>query len=356
MAIRIAVNGRALADSASPFTRLSAAEHLRVLAGSPRLDPVLIVPRGVAAPAGLSLPLNEIYASGGARSGAVFDQWHFPREARRFAAQLGLYLHPSAPLTGSMPTASVYDDGEGGTAFGRLAERWTRALSLTSLRGAAAVLRMQDLPAEGLHLRWVAVPPVVSEDFHANPATDDRSIARDLQLPEAYVLAAGEPEESLPSLLAAWTWVEGSMGDSYTLLVASAHRRVAAVADRLGVAETVRAVDIPDQAWPAVYRGASALLHGGGRRNAAGLRWALASGVPVAATSTPITEAVLGPAGFLAPPGDTRGLGSACLTLLVEEKVADPLRERGLERAAAYRSDHARQAWVEAVLAVAGGR
>jgi glycosyltransferase involved in cell wall biosynthesis len=105
-----------------------------------------------------------------------------------------------------------------------------------------------------------------------------------------------------------------------------------------------------------VYRGASALLHGGGRRNAAGLRWALASGVPVAAPSTPITEAVLGPAGFLAPPGDTRGLGSACLTLLVEEKVADPLRERGLERAAGYRSDRAKEAWVEAVLGVASGR
>jgi glycosyltransferase involved in cell wall biosynthesis len=121
------------------------------------------------------------------------------------------------------------------------------------------------------------------------------------------------------------------------------------MANRLGIGATVRALDVPDEAWPAVFRGASALLHGGRRRNTAALRWALASGLPVAAASTPITDSVLGPAGFLVPDGNSRSLGAACLTMLVEDEVAGSLRARGLERAASYRTEGARAAWLEAV-------
>jgi glycosyltransferase involved in cell wall biosynthesis len=143
------------------------------------------------------------------------------------------------------------------------------------------------------------------------------------------------------------------MGDSFSLLIANlteaSTRFAAELADQLGVGESVRTVRLGDDDWPAALRGASALLHGGGRRNAGLLRWALASGLPVAALSTPITEAVLGPAGFLAPERDSRGLGAACLTLLVEEAVAGSLRERGLDRATRYRLENATAAWREAL-------
>jgi len=187
-------------------------------------------------------------------------------------------------------------------------------------------------------------------------ATDDVNFTLSDSAPALapFVLAAGELEASLPLLFAGWTWVEGPMGDSFTLLIASTRRSPPGIAvemaNRLSVGETVRAIDVPDQAWPAVFRGASALLHGGGRRNAAALRWALASGLPVAAPSTPVADSVLGPAGFLVPNGDSRSLGAACLTLLVEDGVAESLRERGLERAASYRSEGAKKAWLEALI------
>jgi len=249
---------------------------------------------------------------------------------------------------------SLYGDGDSLPGSGRGGGRWARALALAGLRGAAGVLRMRDVPAEEHRLPWIEVPPIVPGGFYAEPTADDRRVAGELHLPEAYVLAVGESETSLGLLVTSWTWVEGPIGDSFSLLVASSQaafpRLAVEAVDRLGLSDTVRAINVPDEAWPAVYRGASALLHGGGRQNVGALRWALASGLPVAAPSTPVTESVLGPAGFLAPDGDARRLGAACLTLLVENEVAASLRDRGLERAGGYRPDRAAQAWVEALL------
>ena len=353
IAIRLAINGRILSESASPFARLGAAELLRLLADSPDLDPVLVLPDDVAVPLGVEFPCRVLPRADTVLAEAAFDHWHFPGEARRFAAQLILCLHASAPLASPAPVVSLYGDGDSLPDPDHPGGRLARALALGGLRGAASVLRMQDAPVEDHRLPWIDLPPIVPGVFHAEPTADDRRFAEALGLPEAYVLAAGEPEASQPLLFAAWTWVEAPLGDSFTLLIASSRRSPPGVAvemaNRLGIGATVRALDVPDEAWPAVFRGASALLHGGRRRNTAALRWALASGLPVAAPSTPITDSVLGPAGFLVPDGNSRSLGAACLTTLVEDEVAGSLRARGLERAASYRTEGARAAWLEAV-------
>jgi hypothetical protein len=159
-------------------------------------------------------------------------------------------------------------------------------------------------------------------------------------------------------LLAAWTWVESSLGDLFVLLLAcpDATARDAAqrAADETGLGDTVRAVVLSDAEWPAAFRQGAALLHGGERPNAAALRWALAAGLPVAALSTPVSESILGPAGYLATLGEARALGAACLTLLVEEGVADDLRQKGLERAQSYQPGVAVPAWAAALRRAAG--
>jgi hypothetical protein len=352
-AIRIVINGRILSESASPFARLGAAELLRLLAGSSDLDLVLVIPDDVAVPDGSELPYRVLPRADSPLAEAAFDHWHFPGEARRLAAQLILCLHASAPLASPAPVISLYGDGDSLPGSDLRGGRLAQALALGGLRGAVSVLRMQDVPVEDHRLSWIALPPIVPGVFQAGSPADDRRLAETLDLPEAYVLVAGESETRLPFLFAGWTWVEGSMGESFNLLIASAPGSPPGVAietaNRLGGGQAVRTLDVPDEAWPAVFRGASALLHGGGRRNAAALRWALASGLPVAAPSTPITDSVLGPAGFLVADGDSRSLGAACLTMLVEDEVAGSLRERGLERATAYRSESARRAWVEAL-------
>jgi len=354
--IRIVINGRILNEAASPFTRLASWEVLRVLTGVPEADPVLVVPEDASLPGEIELPLIRLPRPIGEWAEAAFDHWHFPREARRQRADLVLFLHASAPLSSPAPVLSVYGDGDSLPGSDRRGGRLARALALGGLRGAQAVLRSEDVPVGDYHLPWFEVPAIVPSSFSPGPTADDRQVADRLGLAQSYVLAAGETEVTLPTLLAGWTWVEGAMGDSSSLLIANLgdvpERFAVDMADQLGVGDSVRTINPGDQDWAAVLRGASALLHGGGRRNAGLLRWALASGLPVSALLTPITESVLGPAGFLVPERDSRGLGAACLTLLVEEEVANSLKERGLDRAAGYRSEKARAAWAEALTTI----
>jgi glycosyltransferase involved in cell wall biosynthesis len=97
---------------------------------------------------------------------------------------------------------------------------------------------------------------------------------------------------------------------------------------------------------PALYRGAQAFLHTGSSQTGQEFRWALAAGVPIASVEGSHAASIAGEAAYLAPRGDTRALGAACLTLLVEpEAVAKPLRQKGLLRAGAYHGEEPREAW-----------
>ena len=68
------------------------------------------------------------------------------------------------------------------------------------------------------------------------------------------------------------------------------------------------------------------------------LRWALACGLPVAAASTPEAGSILGDAAYIAPAEDARALGAACLSVLVEEDLAESLKVAGARRAGSYHS------------------
>jgi hypothetical protein len=48
-------------------------------------------------------------------------------------------------------------------------------------------------------------------------------------------------------------------------------------------------------------------------------------------------NSILGDAGYLVPDGDTRALGAACLSLLVQDELAESLRVKGRRRATTYR-------------------
>lgn len=349
--LRIAVNARALEPRGSPFTRLTASHLLRQLADAEDLALTLVAVEPVSESASAGLPSQVVPASGGRFGALAFDQVLFPRAAKDLRADLLLYLHASAPIASPAPAVSWYGDGETLPQRSGQGGRLSRSVALAGMRGAAAVLRPQDIPPAEVGLPWIDVPPSVPTAFAA-PGTAQPSSGAGFD-PESYVLVAGEPSSRLSVLLAAWTWVEGSLGDSYILRLASPNDEARRISEetvaRMGLSETVQAVTIADDAWPAMFRNASALLHAGERENAAALRWALSCGLPVAALSTPVSVSILGPAGYLAAQPDARTLGAACLTLLVEEEIASSLRERGRERARAYHSEAAARAWLEAL-------
>ena len=346
--LRVAVNARALEAGGSPLARLTAAHLVDRLAAASDLRLELFATEPI--PTGLSgnAPVHFATPAGGPLRAATFDQITFPRAARRARAQLLLYLHPSAPIAGSAPTVIWYGDGVNPVGKGRQGGRLARSLAQAGMHGAAAVLRSVDMPADPIDVRWVAVPPSVPAAFLADRAAPPAPA----DLPEEFVLAVCESTAALPLLLAAWTWVESSLGDTYALLLAAhneeARHSAQLAADRMGLSDTVRSVVLADEAWPAVFRRAATLLHAGERQNAAALRWALASDLPVAALATPASESIVGTAGYLVSPPEARALGAACLTLLVEEEIAASLRERGSERARSYRPEAAAPAWAAA--------
>jgi len=349
--LRVAVNARALEASGSPLARLPAAHLVDRLAAELDLRLELYAMGSVSESLSGGSPVHIATPSGGPLRAATFDQLTFPRAARRSGAHLLLYLHPSAPIAGPAPTVIWYGDGVNPLAKGRQGDRLARSLAQGGMHGAAAVLRSVDLPPEPIDVRWVAVPPSVPSAFFAHGTAP--AAPTPAHLPEAFVLAVCESTAGLALLLAAWTWVESSLGDTYALLVTShdekARYAAQLAADEAGLSETVRSVVLADEAWPTVFRRAATLLHAGERQNAAALRWALASDLPVAALATPASESIVGTAGYLVSPPEARALGAACLTLLVEEGIAASLREKGRERARSYRPAAAAPAWADAL-------
>ena len=332
--LRVAVNARLLDSSSPPLARLTAAHLLNLLAGAEGLRLDLVA--GEMLPETLTggLDVRVFPARAGGLGAALQDQIRFPRIARRLEADLLLYLHGAAPLAGSRPCAAWYGDGDAGNAAGGVAGRIARSLALAGLRGASIVLVPDDLPPGGKGIPWQPVSPIVP--MAVVPTGGSAEVSG---LPDGFVLAAGESARTLALLLAAWTWVESSTGDSFPLLVLAsdeASRQSAQCAiERSDLSSSARAITLSDIAWPTALRRASLLLHGGRRENAAALRWAMAAHVPVVAAASPVSASILGPAGYLAQPA-ARALGAACLSVLVDDALAEELRSKGADRARGY--------------------
>jgi hypothetical protein len=278
------------------------------------------------------------------RPGSLADAREAAGAAAELEADLLYGLHTSAPWRSSVPFVIE----AGGVSLpemdteGRLAG----ALSRAGARGASAIFLLDDVvPTHGSgNVR--KVPAAVSPRFHWSREEASRVEAERFGLRGDYVLAWACSRSGLRRLLAAWTWVDGSLGDSVALALLCGNNSIRgeaeAQASDLDLAESVRPI-VLDRAdgLPSLFRGARAFLGVEAGPTPQILRWAMASGAAIAAESTPEAEAVTGEASYLAAPGDTRALGAAVLTLLVEEEVADRLRDRGLRRAEGYDFDKA---------------
>ena len=88
-----------------------------------------------------------------------------------------------------------------------------------------------------------------------------------------------------------------------------------------------------------IYQGCSALFHPAPLSPWGGaVSWALACGKPVVAAESALTDALVGPAAYLAPLDDARALGAALITVLVEEEVAEKLSLAAQKQAAGWHS------------------
>lgn len=334
--MHLALSGWALArpapdpgSAAAALLALDLLERIPVLAPEARLT--LVAPPGDLPALPAAAELTRTPRRRARWEQVWFEQHDAPRAAAAAGADLLLLTAAAAPLRTPVPVAALLTPDPERARPG-LPERLRDTLALTGLAGAALRVAWADLPPSldaGAPVQ--RLPAVVPPSFRT---TDVEGAG------PGYVLAHVAGAQDVPRVLAAWTWVEAGAGGAVELRVCGAldEAELARQVRALGL-ESVRALPPGDAgALPGLYRAAEAVLSAGA---GAGwdLRWAMASGTPLAAFGTPAANAVVGPAGYLAPPGDARALGAACLTLLVEQEIARSLRERGLERAEAYRGE-----------------
>jgi hypothetical protein len=270
----------------------------------------------------------------------LFEQVGLPLAARRERPCTLLVPYASGPLVSAAPTAVLAesDQAKPRSVWDRLQTSFGRA----GLAGAWRQLSWRDnLPQAADASSVASVPPAVPPSFVPESAPEDVDIRRRAGLPGDYVLALGATAADLPLLLAAWSWMTPSLGGAFRLVAGPLGPRAPLadeLAEGLGLEGTFQTFEsIPWTALPAVLRGASCLLFGTQPATWQVLRWALAAAVPAAGVRSSSAEAILGPSGYLVDPADTRSLGAAGLSLLVDEEgLAGRLKRAGLSRAAAY--------------------
>jgi len=349
--MHLAVDGWSLIERPWSAEAFALAEWLAAMAAAdPDLRLSLIHPDGHLPPLPEGIHLQAATLKPSDWGALRYQQRELPDLARALGADLLFIPQPAAPLASPVPVAALLHASPGPRPASAL-DRLRLALGAAGVAGAACRLGLADLPTVGPGARGAArVPPFVGADFLPPDALGAAALER-FELAPGYVLSCGLQAEQLPLLLAAWTWVEGSIGDAAPLALAgidpSAEQAVRAQARKLGVETSLKILppaalaDLPD-----LYRGAAAYLSVGLGANGQPLRWALSCGVPIAGLNSPETDSIVGEAAYLVQPGEARRLGAACLTLLVEEQIATALRQKGLVRATVYRGRGPLEAWI----------
>jgi len=287
-----------------------------------------------------------------------WEQSRLLRMAKRLGADLVHGFSGSALFGGLRQVYSPADlelsdhiagQGQGWRSF---AERLRAALAEGGLMRCAALFWPHDLhrvqPERGGAFPQVSLPATVHPEFlTASPSSNGRTLA-ELELPKTFVLYQGsEREASLRRLLAAWSWAAGPVGEYYPLLAvglsAAGCARFNRIAAELRLEGSTRCLQaLPLLTLAAVYRASSAVFHPEATPAwGSPLRQALACGKPLVGLEEPLSDAILGEAGYLVKPGGTetertRALGAALITIIVEEDVAQALSAAGRRRAEQY--------------------
>ena len=335
--MHIAVDGSPLIDRPNSPISLHLVEWLSALHGA-GADVTLLTPPGELPPIPIEISTQAVVLKEGTWSRMRFEQRDLPRAAGELRPDLVLVGEGHAPLVSPCPIATV-------SSFARsfrspsLTTKLASAAGSAGSRGASARLFPNDLSHTSGRTGYA---PFVAQAFKDSP----------LGKGEDYVLCYGFNRKDIPLILSAWTFVDGSLGDSVSLTFLGADPRVTSqihsTAAELGIEASVRTQsEVTYAGLSKLYGAAAAYLGTEFAADGQPLRWALAAGVPVVGLKTPNFESVLGGAAYLVPPGDSRSLGAACLTVLIQERVSEPLREKGREMARDYLDDSAHMPLVE---------
>jgi hypothetical protein len=306
-----------------------------------------------------------------------WEQRSLPDLARKLQAHL--HLSSSAPpLFGSAPvlvSPAVFLRGGAGSEspaglFAQDADHnqgMAGRLRLATVQGGFSrthrLFWPDDLPALRGAAGQASLPPAVHPAF-AHQEQPDESLD---MAEEMYILYHGPTgAQAVQRLVEAWRWVSGALNETVSLVIAGLEKagKAQLEASLAGspVAKTVRILPPLSLAGlAALYRGSRALFH-----PAAPAVWgdpvrhALACGKAVVGLESAWMEALVGPAAYLAAPGNAqagnpdRALGAALISVALEDSLAGQLAQAARQRSAGWRFAAFAQALGENYRALAG--
>jgi glycosyltransferase involved in cell wall biosynthesis len=347
--------------------------HLQALLAQlpDRIQPIVAVPD--SPPDWLSSFSVHVHPGQNTPSGRLgWEQRILPQLDRKFNPDLLHLTSTHPPLLGpgnsvvspagfgEFETISISSGGKSNRTF---KERVREALASGGLARARALIWPDDLPVPEISTPILQMPPTVHPGFFnkthgagerisGNGRTSQQEYHQ-AELPETFILYHGPGDPvSLSKLVEAWSWAAGSIGEYYPLLVLGlddrAWRRLEKLLGGSDLAGTIRpAPALPSDHIHDLYAGCTALFHPAPVSPWGGpVRHALASGKPVVSIEGKRANAMVGPAAYLVPPGDSRALAAALITVVVEETVAENLAEQAIRRAARWQSPDFKHALV----------
>ena len=232
--------------------------------------------------------------------------------------------------------------------------RLRRSLARGGMARIKGIFWPTDLPGVDRSGRLEGLFPIVPPEFKPGADLDLQKITagskditsqlKTLDLPETFILYHGPFEmTNLEQLVNSWKWAADAIGDNYPLLLLGLDMSATQDISRLVAANNLRLnlralPDLSPDTLPTLYQSCSAVFHPAPVSPWCGpVRLAMACGKPLVASETALTDAIVGSAAYLAPPGDARSLGAALVTVIVEEQVAENLSAAASQRSANWR-------------------
>lgn len=288
-----------------------------------------------------------------------FEQILFPRVCEALKADIAHIPYWGAPLRSPAPMVVTIHDLT--TLLFReyrrgFKARMYNALVSASARSASHVItdsqasKRDIVDRLGIRAEEVtAVYLAAGSEFRPEPdLLLNMAILQKYELPEEYILYLGgyEIHKNVAALLKAYTYVRKALGADYPLVLAGKKpekksRRYPDYDRHIAHLELENAVHwagyIDEEDKPAIYRGAASFAFLS-KYEGFGLPplEAMASGLPVVASNRSSLPEVIGDAGFSLDPDDHRGIGGSIIATIVQENLAEEMRQKGIEQAAKF--------------------